>query len=180
MSHPSLEDITMSDPATPCEPPPPGLLADEVIELRLLRVLDSRNAAMRPPEAQFPCRVPEYRFAIHRRSDGLRVGRIHLRVTNDQAIRSAVGHTGYAVDEPHRRNGYAVRAIRLIIGLARHYGVAPLWVLIEPENIASRRAAERAGFQLIDVVDTRSEAVALGIGPRVCRYVIELPQNDIL
>ncbi len=130
---------------------------------------------MRPPEAQFLCRAPEHRFAIHRQIDGLRVGRIHFRVTGDETIVSAVGHTGYEVDVIHRRNGYAVRAIRLIIRLAREYNVVPLWVLIEPENIASRRAAERAGFQLVDTINTRPEAVILGIGPQVCRYIIEQP-----
>lgn len=116
--------------------------------------------------------VGEYRFAFHRRSDGLRVGRIHLRVTNDEAIVLVVGHTGYEVEEAHRLNGYATRAIRLIIQLSIFYGMASLWILIEPENIASRRAAERAGFRLVDVVDTRPEAIGLGIGPRVCRYII--------
>lgn len=121
-------------------------LADELIELRLLRVLEPGDIASRPPEAQFLCRVPEYRFSIHRRSDGLRVGRIHLRVTHDEAILHAVGHTGYAVDEPHRRNGYAVRAIQLIIVLTRRCNLAPLWVFIEPENVASRRARRISAY----------------------------------
>lgn len=146
---------------------------DEVVELRLLRVLGLHDGKSRPPEAQFLCGAPEHRFAIHRRSDGLRVGRIHLRVSNDSSIVAAVGHMGYEVDAPHRRIGYAGRALRLIVGLARSYKIKPLWIFIEPENLASRRAAERAGFQLVDVVDTRPEAIALGIGPRVCRYVIE-------
>lgn len=148
-------------------------LADGVIELRLLRVLGCEDTTLRPTEGQFLCRAPEYRFAIHRRSDGLRIGRIHLRVTDDETIIDAVGHTGYAVDTPHRRNGYAVRAIRLIIGLAQQCGMTSLWVLIEPENIASRRAAERAGFQLVDVINTHPEAARLGIDPQVCRYVIK-------
>ena len=165
----------MPDSAVPPELLFLATLADELIELRLLRVLEPGDIASRPAEAQFLCRVPEYRFWIHRQSDGLRVGRIHLRITNDEAVLRAVGHTGYAVDEPYRCNGYAVRAIQLIIALARHCNLAPLWVLIEPENVASRRAAERAGFQLMDVVETQPEALRLGIGQRVCRYVIEKP-----
>lgn len=152
-----------------------NLLVDEIIELRLVRVLGCKEIALRSPEAQFLSRSPEHRFAIHRRSDGLRVGRIHLRVTNDEDIVGAVGHVGYEVDDLHRRNGYAVRAIKLIIDLAHQYKVVPLWVLIEPENIASRKAAERAGFQLVDVISTQPKAAFLGIGPQVCRYVIEQP-----
>lgn len=153
--------------------PPPCLLADELIELKLLRTVGPGDLTSRTPEAQFLNRALEYRFAIHRRSDNLRVGRIHLRVTDDPIILGAVGHMGYAVDEAHRRHGYATHAIRLIISLAYHFGVGPLWVLIETANIASRRAAERAGFRLHDEVDTRPEALALGVGPRVCRYVIK-------
>lgn len=158
------------------EPAPPDkLLSDDAVELRLLRVLGPGDEAARPPEARFLSRVTECRFAIHRRGDGGRVGRIHLRLTGDPEIVGAVGHTGYEVDAPHRRRGYASRALGLIRGLARHYGVAPLWVLIAPDNTASRRAAERAGLLLADVVEAAPEAVGLGHGPRLCRYVAAEP-----
>lgn len=161
MTLPTADDLTA---------PPAELLADDVIELHLLRVMGPHNAEERPPAARFLADVPECRFAIHRRADGLRVGRIHIRVTRDERIVHAIGHSGYAVDEAHRRNGYATRAIRLIVGLARHWDVLPLWVLIEPENAASRRAVERAGLALVDVVDSSPEIMALGTGPVVCRY----------
>lgn len=155
--------------------PPGAVLNDGAIELRLIRVLSPDDPDARPPEARFLSSALEYRFAIHRRSDGLRVGRIHLRDTQDPLILRALGHAGYAVDEAHRRNGYATRAIRLIVGLARACGVAPLWILIEPDNVASRGAVERAGLVLVDIVDTLPEAVGLGHGPRVCRYTVASP-----
>lgn len=150
--------------------PSGAVLSDDVIELRLLRILAPGDPGARPPELRFLCPALEYRFAIHRRADGLRVGRIHLRVTDDAAITRALGHSGYAVDEAHRRSGYATRAIRLIAGLARVCGVSPLWILIEPDNLASRKAVERAGLELVDIVDTLPEAMACGVGPQVCRY----------
>lgn len=156
------------------EPAPPDeLLGDDAVELRLLRVLGPEDEAARPPEARFLSRATECRFAIHLRRDGARVGRIHLRLTGDPEIVRAVGHTGYEIDEPHRRRGYAARALRLILGLARHYGVTPLWVLIAPGNTASRRTAERAGLRLADIVTAAPEAVGLGHGPRLCRYVAD-------
>jgi tagatose 1,6-diphosphate aldolase len=148
------------------------VLADDWVELRLLRVLAPGDEAARPTEARFLSAALEYRFAIRRRADGLRVGRIHLRITDDPLILRALGHAGYAVDEAHRRNGYAAHAVTLITGLARVCGVAPLWVLIEPDNVASRKTVERAGFDLVDIVDTLPEGMALGLGPRVCRYAI--------
>jgi predicted acetyltransferase len=147
-----------------------SVLADDVVELRLLRILGTEDADKRAPEARFIGRSPEIRFSIHRRTDGLRVGRIHLRVTSDRTILRAVGHSGYEVDEDHRRQGYAVHALRLVSGLARTLEVSPFWVLIDPENIASRRTAERAGLGLIDIIDATPEAVALGLGPQLCRY----------
>lgn len=148
-------------------------LADDMVELRLIRVLAPGDLTARPPEARFLSDSHEYRFAIHRQIDGARVGRVHLRVTDDPDIIRALGHSGYAVDEEHRGNGYATRALRLVVGLARAVKTIPLWVLIEPENVASRRVVERAGFQLVDIVDSRPEGLALGHGPRVCRYRIK-------
>ncbi|HEX6371060.1 MAG TPA: GNAT family N-acetyltransferase [Longimicrobium sp.] len=162
----------MTHPPPLDQPPSGAVLADDVIELRLLRTLRPGDPSARPPEARFLSPALEYRFAIHRRADGLRVGRIHLRVTDDPLILRALGHAGYAVDEAHRRNGYAARAVTLVAGVARTCGVAPLWVLIEPDNVASRRTVERAGFDLVDEVDTLPEGTALGLGPRVCRYAI--------
>ncbi|MBW3570896.1 MAG: GNAT family N-acetyltransferase [Gemmatimonadetes bacterium] len=153
-------------PSAPANHPPPGTGDEPPLRCRPGRRSHRASPATRPAAL-------EYRFTIHRRADGLRVGRIHLRVTDDPLILRALGHTGYAVDEAHRRNGYAVRAIRLMVGLARSCGVGPLRVLIEPDNVAPRRAVERAGFHLLDEVETLPEGAALGLGPRVCRYVID-------
>ncbi len=163
----------MDDPATTTESThdlPAELLRDDEIELRLIRFLPIGDLSKRNSASAFLAAAPEYRFAIHRRPDGLRVGRVHVRTTDDPAIAPVMGHMGYAVDEEHRRRGYATRAICLMTALAAHLGQKSLWIIIETDNIASRRAAERAGFELIDEVDTHSSASALGIGPRVCRY----------
>lgn len=165
----------MADPAFPAPPPPAEILADNLVELRPIRVLGPSEAERRPPEARFLARSTEVRFAIHRRADGARVGRIHLRLTDAAAILRAVGHSGYEVDEAHRRQGYAARALGLIRLVARHYGVAPLRVFIAPDNVASRRTAERAGLTLVDTVPAMPEALALGHEPELCRYVAERP-----
>lgn len=159
----------------PAPAPPNAVLRDETVELRLLRVLGPADARVRSPEARFLAVAPECRFAIHRRSDGGRVGRIHLRLTQDVAIVRAVGHSGYEVDGAYRRQGYATRALVAIRRVARHYGIAPLWVLIAPTNLPSRRTAERAGLRLVDTVAATAEALALGLEPELCRYVAERP-----
>ena len=157
----------------PAPPPPSDILRDETVELRLLRVLGPTDAQVRSPEARFLAVAPECRFAIHRRSDGVRVGRIHLRLTEDVTILRAVGHSGYEVDGAYRRQGYATRALVAIRRVARHYEIAPLWVLIAPANLPSRRTAERAGLRLVDTVAATDEALALGLEAELCRYVAE-------
>jgi tagatose 1,6-diphosphate aldolase len=150
--------------------PPPDLLADDVVELRLLRVMGPGGTTERPENEKFLSGVAEFRFAIHRRADGMRVGRIHIRATSDEGIVRLIGHSGYAVDEAHRRNGYATRAVRLIVQLGGYWNILPLWIYVEPENVASRRTLERAGFVLIDVIDSAAELMTLGVGSKVFRY----------
>ena len=93
---------------------------------------------------------------------------------DDPTILEILGHGGYAVDPQHRGRGYATRAIRLLAHVARVRALKRLLVHIEPENIPSRRAIERAGFRLLGEADSRQEAVAIGVGPRICHYGLEL------
>jgi predicted acetyltransferase len=149
---------------------PASLLADSVIELRLRKSFGADDIPSRPGDAWLLSKAVEYWFEIHRHADGQRVGSISFRLTDDSHVLRAIGHAGYRVDPAHRRKGYAVRALRLMIGLAQCWGISPVWVLVEPHNTASRRAVERAGFQLVDVIDTLPEAIAIGTGPKLCRY----------
>lgn len=160
----------MSSPNADAPLPPLPTLEDDAIALRLLRIVGPAEVGERPLAAQFLANAPEYRFAIHRRRDGLRVGRSHLRITHDELVLRAIGHAGYAVDDAHQRLGYATRAVRLIQQLAHVHALSPLWILIAPDNVASRRTVERAGFQLVDIVAASPEALAMEVGPVVCRY----------
>jgi RimJ/RimL family protein N-acetyltransferase len=155
---------------TPFELPGSVTLTDDVIELKPIRMLGPGDAAARPSGLEFLAAATEYRFAIHRRSDAQRVGRIHVRNTADPGITRALGHLGYEVDEAHRRQGYAVRALRLLLGVAQHFEIAPLWVLIEPDNAASCRVVERCEFELVEELPTAPVGIAQGLGPRVRHY----------
>lgn len=159
----------------PPDPLPAGaVLADDLVELRLLPVLHPGDTPARTQDTQFLSPTPEYRFAIHLRADGQDVGLIRLRATNDPLIVSTLGHASYDVNDVHRKNGYATSALRLIVGLARLCGVTPLWLLIDPSNDPSLRTAERAGFTFVEIVDTPPEAHSLrpGLGPQLRRYTI--------
>jgi RimJ/RimL family protein N-acetyltransferase len=65
-------------------------------------------------------------------------------------------NVGYSVFSPHRGNGYATRAVKLLLGhlaAAGEYHTAAL--VIAPDNVRSLAVAERAGFVADADVDGR-------------------------
>ena len=60
----------------------------------------------------------------------------------------ARGHFGYWVGKEARGRGVATRALRLLARwAAEEHGLARLQLIVEPENLASIRVAEKAGFR---------------------------------
>lgn len=110
-------------------------LADDVARLRLLdRRVD----------------LPAYYFAIELRGTATPVGRILLRLDADPSIPLYAGNIGYEVEPGHRGRGHAARACRLLRPIAVFHGVHELWIVTSPDNLASRRTAERAGGEYVD------------------------------
>jgi RimJ/RimL family protein N-acetyltransferase len=140
-------------------------LTDGTVTLRPHRPEDAEPiaAACRDPEIQrWLPRIPrDYtvrdfeawraesaRMAAEGRSMSL------LIIADDEPI-GAIGlndfdtkpHIGYWIAAPARGRGLAVRALRLMRDwVYRELGVAPVEVLIHPDNVPSRRVALRAGF----------------------------------
>jgi predicted acetyltransferase len=99
------------------------------------------------------------------------VGGIGLRVGHTRNLEMYMGHIGYTVHPPARGNGYAQRAVRLLLPLARRLGIKPLWITCNPENVASRRTCESAGGRLIETVNLPEDHPAYSRGERrKCRY----------
>lgn len=114
-------------------------------------------------------RVPAYNFEM--RVDGERVGSISLRLGRTEFIELYAGHIGYGVDYPYRGHHYAARACRLLFPIAKQRGYSVLWITCNPENVASRRTCERAGGQLVDIVDLPPDTDMYREGERQkCRY----------
>ena len=78
--------------------------------------------------------------------------------------------------KPHQRQGYATRAVRPMRQLARTHALSPVWILIAPDNVASRLAVGRVGFPVVNVVDASPAALALDVTPMVRRYRWEVPR----
>ena len=103
----------------------------------------------RRPANTFKGHAPSYHFAII--AGGIRAGNISLRVGYTKSLFYA-GQIGYSVYEPHRGNGYAGRACRLLIPLMRAHGMQKVLITNNPDNAASRRVCEKLGARLVCMV----------------------------
>ena len=82
-------------------------------------------------------------FAITDASTGDVVGSIDMRINRLQT-----GHVGYWVAARARGRGVAADALRALSRWAlESLGLGRVELVTDPENIASQRVAERAGFQ---------------------------------
>jgi RimJ/RimL family protein N-acetyltransferase len=85
----------------------------------------------------------ESSFAVVDSRTGELVGMIGVRDVGD-----SVGQIGYWVKREARGRGVATRALRLVSEWGfEELRLARLQLIAEPENVASQRVAEKAGFQ---------------------------------
>ena len=98
--------------------------------------------------------VPGYLFAICKH--GEKVGRINLRIGYGGGLYNSNlyygGQIGYDVDEPYRGNGYAARACRLLVPVAKAHSIGKLLITNGINNKASMRVCEKLGARHIRVV----------------------------
>lgn len=92
--------------------------------------------------------VPAYHFAICKGSE--QIGQIDLRIGYTDGLYYG-GNIGYAVEEKHRGNGYAVKACRLIMRVAKAHGMTKILITNNHTNYASQRVCEKLGAKLVRV-----------------------------
>lgn len=143
----------------------PGELADGEVSLQV-EELHAANPAFGI--------VPSYAFAIRRRRGDVRVGSISLRLSDADRFLLYYGQIGYGVDAQHRGHGYASRAVRLLVPFARRHRFPELWITCGPENTASRRTCENAGFTFVEIVPVPLAYQGAGITGERCRYHLSL------
>ena len=90
--------------------------------------------------------VPSYRFAICAGHE--KVGDIDLRIGYTDSLYYG-GHIGYGVDEAHRGKGYAGKACRLIMSIAKAHGMKKILITNDVNNHASRRVCEKLGARFV-------------------------------
>jgi predicted acetyltransferase len=144
----------------------PGWLVDGDLELVLVEEYAGDPSASR---------VPAYKFEMRRVGVAESIGAIELRVGDTRHIVMYAGHIGYGVNPGYRGHGYAGRACRLLLPLARSHAMTVLWITCSPDNRASRRTLERIGAQYVETVDLPEDSDMYRSGKRkACRYRIDL------
>lgn len=115
----------------------------------------------------------------HRSPMTVVVGNIQLRLGHGEDLERYAGHLGYYVSPAHRGKQYAQRSCFLLLELARWHGLSDLWITCNPDNIASRRTAERLGATLIETVQLPADNPQrlLNGETEKCRYQLSLHSN---
>ena len=120
--------------------------------------------------------VPTYRFAIVRCADRQEVGRCDLRVGFSESLYYA-GNIGYSVAPAYRGNGYALKACRLLLELAKRHRMPQVVITCRPDNLPSRRICEKLGAVLRGVVSLPSGHPLYRDGDRQeCRYILNFDE----
>ena len=122
-------------------------------------------------------RCPTYHFWM-RLNDAspLRIaGGIGLRIGDGETELRYTGHIGYNVYPPVRGRRLAERASRLLLPLAHRHGLKSAWITCNPDNLASRKTAERLGAVLVETVPVPVGHELYQRGEREkCRFRIDL------
>ena len=145
----------------------PGPLIDGDLELVLLEAC---------PGDPLLGLVPVYRFEMRRVGQPQALGAIELRVGSTVHLVTYAGHIGYGVNREQRGHGYAARACKLLLALARSHGIETLWITCNPDNVASRKTLERLGAEYVERVDLPDDTDMYRRGERKkCRYRLDVP-----
>lgn len=116
-------------------------------------------------------KVPTYEFFMQHVVTGVELGSIRLRIGSTAHLERYAGHIGYLVHPAFQGQGYAGRSVRLLLPIAAKWGIDPLWITCDPENIASRKTLERIGAEFVEIVDVPEDCIIfMGGHPRKCRY----------
>ena len=120
-------------------------------------------------------KTPAYQFRMVSAQTAEELGNINLRLGSTPHIELYAGHIGYTVHPRYRGRRYAARSVRLIVPIARRLGFQELWITCDPENAASRRSAELAGAEFVEIVDVPENCIIHRSGhKRKCRYRLDL------
>jgi len=145
------------------------LYSDGVIELHLA------DAGLRDAQSGIE---DGYTFDIRPVGTRHAVGYISLRLGESPAL-YYLGHIGYRVHASHRGQGYARRALVLLIPLMRREGLLHPVITTNVDNLPSRYTCLKAGCVLERIAPVPPEHREVCAGAQYkCRYILPIPRAD--
>ena len=95
--------------------------------------------------------LPFYYYDILSPADAAEVGKISIRIGHNYHSYYN-GHIGYEIGEPWRGRGFALRACRLVLPVARSHGMDYLHLTCREDNAPSYKTIEKLGAELVEIV----------------------------
>lgn len=99
-------------------------------------------------------KVPSSLYILVRKSDEKILGNFCVRkFRNKICDESFAGNIGYSIRPTERQKGYATKGLKLVLDLFKEFGLDSVRVGCRDKNIGSKKAIERNGGKLINVMD---------------------------
>ena len=95
--------------------------------------------------------IPYYWYEIIPKALNKPVGKISIRL-GDNYHSYYNGHIGYEVDEEYRGHGYSYQAAKMVLPVAKAYGMKRIYLVCDEDNIASYKTIEKLGAELVELV----------------------------
>lgn len=115
-------------------------LINDAMELKLIH-FDQGNEA----------EIPYYWYEIIPKVLNKPVGKISIRL-GDNYHSYYNGHIGYEVDEEYRGNNFSYQAAKMVLSVAKDYGMERIYLVCDENNIASSKTIEKLGAELVEKV----------------------------
>ena len=91
-------------------------------------------------------------YLIYLRDGTDSIGYCDLRLGHSKSL-YYYGNIGYRIRKAYRGHGYAAKAVRLLLPVARECGMDHLIITASPENRPSIRTIEKLGAEFVETVE---------------------------
>lgn len=87
------------------------------------------------------------------------IGDIKYRGELDEISTLSTGNIGYYIAKQYRGNGYVSEALQILSDKLYEEGISTIYIAVKPDNIASRRVAEKFGGKIMQDVSSEFSIV---------------------
>lgn len=96
--------------------------------------------------------LPFYYYDIFEKTTGEFAGKISIRIGNNKDSYYN-GHIGYEINKLKRGHNYSYYACRLVLPVAKSYGMEKIYLTCASSNEPSRKIIEKLGSELVEICE---------------------------